>query len=107
MKLKAIALDYDGTIAEHGHLVPAVRHSIVRARERGLAVIIVTGRIHRHRTKYLDVPVAPQHAFVFSQKSGEIGGRGQAPCATSSSCWSDAPHPVVMHTCGAVTSLAG
>ena len=45
MRLKAIALDYDGTIAENDRLVPAVREAIARARDRGLVVMIVTGRI--------------------------------------------------------------
>jgi hydroxymethylpyrimidine pyrophosphatase-like HAD family hydrolase len=45
MRLRAIALDYDGTIATEGVLHPAVRASIQQARQRGLVVIIVTGRI--------------------------------------------------------------
>ena len=45
MKLKALALDYDGTIAEDGRLDPAVRRALERARLAGLAVLIVTGRI--------------------------------------------------------------
>lgn len=45
MRLKAIALDYDGTIAEHGRLSPEVRAAIRRAGQAGLVAIIVTGRI--------------------------------------------------------------
>jgi hydroxymethylpyrimidine pyrophosphatase-like HAD family hydrolase len=45
MRLKALALDYDGTIADGGSLVPEVRGAIDRARESGLVVLIVTGRI--------------------------------------------------------------
>lgn len=45
MKLKALALDYDGTIAEDGRLNPAVRGALERARSAGLVVLIVTGRI--------------------------------------------------------------
>ncbi len=45
MKLKALALDYDGTIAEHGSMAPDVRAAIGRAREAGLIILIVTGRI--------------------------------------------------------------
>src|SRR5438105_2062845 len=45
MKLSAIALDYDGTIAEHGALDAEVRHAIDMARDRNIAVVLVTGRI--------------------------------------------------------------
>ncbi|OFW13425.1 MAG: hypothetical protein A3F70_11090 [Acidobacteria bacterium RIFCSPLOWO2_12_FULL_67_14] len=45
MKLKVIALDYDGTIAQRDALDPAVRDAIARARTRGLTVLLVTGRI--------------------------------------------------------------
>jgi hypothetical protein len=45
MKLRVLALDYDGTIATHGRLDPGVRAAIGRAREHGLVVVLVTGRI--------------------------------------------------------------
>jgi len=45
MKLKVLALDYDGTIAENGVLEQDVRAAIAEAREQGLYVILVTGRI--------------------------------------------------------------
>lgn len=45
MKLLVVALDYDGTIAEDGRLHPGVREAIGAARERGLVVVLVTGRI--------------------------------------------------------------
>lgn len=45
MKLGVVALDYDGTIADHGALDPAVRAAILRARERDITVVLVTGRI--------------------------------------------------------------
>ena len=44
MKLTALALDYDGTIAVDGVLDVAVRGAIADARERGIVVILVTGR---------------------------------------------------------------
>jgi hydroxymethylpyrimidine pyrophosphatase-like HAD family hydrolase len=44
MKLAALALDYDGTIALDGALNPAVRQAIGDVRQRGVAVILVTGR---------------------------------------------------------------
>ncbi len=47
MLLRVIAIDYDGTIAEEGVLHPDVREAILEAREAGLFVVIVTGRILR------------------------------------------------------------
>jgi hydroxymethylpyrimidine pyrophosphatase-like HAD family hydrolase len=44
MKLAAVALDYDGTIAADGILSPAVRDAIGEIRRRGVAVLLVTGR---------------------------------------------------------------
>lgn len=45
MKLFALALDYDGTIAANDRLDPRVREAIAEARTRNIAVILVTGRI--------------------------------------------------------------
>ena len=45
VKLSAIALDYDGTIAQRDVLDPAVRTAIADARTRGILVLLVTGRI--------------------------------------------------------------
>lgn len=45
MTCSVIALDYDGTIASGDRLDPDVRASIDVVRARGLAVILVTGRI--------------------------------------------------------------
>lgn len=45
MKFQALALDYDGTIARDGVLDPNVRAAIAEVRTRGIAVVIVTGRI--------------------------------------------------------------
>jgi hydroxymethylpyrimidine pyrophosphatase-like HAD family hydrolase len=44
MKLSALALDYDGTIAVDGVLEPAVRAAVGEARRRGIVVVLVTGR---------------------------------------------------------------
>lgn len=45
MKLRVLALDYDGTIAVHGRLHPDVRAAILEVRDLGLVVVLVTGRI--------------------------------------------------------------
>ena len=44
MKLSAIALDYDGTIAENGIMHADVRTVVGELRRRGIAVVLVTGR---------------------------------------------------------------
>ncbi len=45
MKLSALALDYDGTIAQGEQLDPSVRDAIAYARTGGISVLLVTGRI--------------------------------------------------------------
>jgi hydroxymethylpyrimidine pyrophosphatase-like HAD family hydrolase len=45
MKLSVIALDYDGTIAQHDRLSSPVRDAIAHARTQGIVVLLVTGRI--------------------------------------------------------------
>ena len=44
MKFAALALDYDGTIATDGMLHARVREAIGEVRQRGIAVVLVTGR---------------------------------------------------------------
>jgi len=44
MKFKALALDYDGTIATNGVFSAGVRDAIGEVRQRGITVILVTGR---------------------------------------------------------------
>lgn len=70
MRIRVIALDYDGTIATDGVLDPAVRESIRLARRRGVLVVIVTGRIlseFRHVVgglEFVDGVVAENGAVV-------------------------------------------
>ena len=45
MRLFALALDYDGTIAANDRLDPLMRDAIAEARTRNIAVILVTGRV--------------------------------------------------------------
>jgi hydroxymethylpyrimidine pyrophosphatase-like HAD family hydrolase len=44
MKLAAVAIDYDGTIAVDGAFDPGARDAIAQLRLHGMAVILVTGR---------------------------------------------------------------
>ncbi len=45
MKFSVLALDYDGTIARDGQIDPDARRAINEVRSRGIAVVVVTGRI--------------------------------------------------------------
>lgn len=45
MKFCVLALDYDGTIADHGRSDPAVMAALHAARAKGIVVVLVTGRI--------------------------------------------------------------
>ncbi len=70
MLLRAIALDYDGTIATNGVMHPEVREAIKTARQSGLLVIIVTGRILRELRRvagdldFVDAVVAENGAVL-------------------------------------------
>ena len=44
-QIRAVALDYDGTLATEGGPTPAVLDAIAETRARGLRVVLVTGRI--------------------------------------------------------------
>ncbi len=44
-QIRAVALDYDGTLAMEGGPTPAVLDAIAATRARGLRVVLVTGRI--------------------------------------------------------------
>ncbi|HYC72082.1 MAG TPA: HAD-IIB family hydrolase [Opitutaceae bacterium] len=45
MRFLALATDYDGTIAHHGHVNAATLAALERAREAGRKLILVTGRL--------------------------------------------------------------
>jgi hydroxymethylpyrimidine pyrophosphatase-like HAD family hydrolase len=84
MRLRTIALDYDGTIATDGVLHPAVRDAIEQARRRGLVVVIVTGRILSDlravagNLDFVDGIVAENGAVVFLP-NGYTTALGQVP----------------------------
>ncbi len=75
MKLSVLALDYDGTIARHDTLDPAVRETIAAARAAGITVLLVTGRILddlRHAAgdlHFLDGVVAENGAVIHFPQS--------------------------------------
>lgn len=87
MKLRVVALDYDGTIAVDGHLDPDVRAAIVEVRARGVTPVLVTGRILgdlRHLVgdlRLFDAVVAENGAvlaFPHSGRSALLAARASA-----------------------------
>ncbi|HNP52081.1 MAG TPA: HAD family hydrolase [Nitrosomonas nitrosa] len=84
MRLRVIAVDYDGTIATDGILDPAVRKAIRQARNRGVLVVIVTGRILselRYVAGSLDFVdgVVAENGAVVSLPNGHTMLLGQTP----------------------------
>ena len=84
MKLSVLALDYDGTIARDDELDPAVRAAIADARERGITVLLVTGRILDDLRRvagdlhFVDGVVAENGAVVHFPDSGHTSIAGAA-----------------------------
>src|SRR5215469_3279753 len=84
MKMRALALDYDGTIAVNGVLDPRVKEAILDVRVRGVVVILVTGRILSELTKvagdvsFFDAIVA-ENGAVLSFPNGYFRRIGEPP----------------------------
>lgn len=84
MRLRVIATDYDGTIARDGVLDECVRQAIKKARQRGMLVVIVTGRILSElrsvtgRLDFVDGVVAENGAVV-ALPSGHVTLLGAPP----------------------------
>lgn len=76
MHLKALALDYDGTIADDRGLNQDVREAIARARQSGVLVLLVTGRILGDLRRvagdltFVDAVVAENGAVIAFPASG-------------------------------------
>ncbi|MEZ5489000.1 MAG: HAD hydrolase family protein [Gammaproteobacteria bacterium] len=84
MRLRVIATDYDGTIAIDGVLDPAIREAIALARQRGVLVVIVTGRIYselRNVAGCLDFVdgVVAENGAVAALPNGHVTVFGASP----------------------------
>ena len=85
MKLAAIAIDYDGTIADKGVFDPGARDAIAQLRLHGLAVILVTGRRLDELTRVagnvgcFSAIVAENGAVLHFPESGRHAVIGHAP----------------------------
>src|SRR5687768_16014360 len=75
MKLFALALDYDGTIATNDQLDPRMREAIAQARTRNIAVILVTGRLLDELRRvagdlhFVDAVIAENGALLYFPES--------------------------------------
>jgi hydroxymethylpyrimidine pyrophosphatase-like HAD family hydrolase len=85
MKLSAVAIDYDGTIADAGVFDPGARDAIAQLRLHGLAVILVTGRRLDELKKAagnvgcFSAIVAENGAVLYFPESGRHAVIGHAP----------------------------
>lgn len=89
MKLAALALDYDGTIAVDGVLDPAVREAIGFVRQRGVLVALVTGRRVDDLRRVADLT-------CFDVVVGENGGVLHFPASGRHVALAHPPHPSVI-----------
>lgn len=86
MKFSVLALDYDGTIASDGKLDPEVKAAIAEVRRRGIAVVLITGRILSDlcdiagHLDFVDAVVAENGAVVaFNGGNSRLIGLPPAP----------------------------
>ena len=88
MKLSVVALDYDGTIAQHDVLNRDVRKAIAELRIRGIVVVLVTGRILDELRRvagdlrFVDAVVAENGGVIEFPDSGYLTVIGQPPPQT-------------------------
>jgi hydroxymethylpyrimidine pyrophosphatase-like HAD family hydrolase len=77
MKYKVLATDYDGTIAHHGHVDEPTVVALHRAKDAGLLLMLVTGRVLQDFPRrfpqwtLFDRVVAENGAELFNPSSGE------------------------------------
>lgn len=88
MRFRVLALDYDGTIAQGGKLHPGVRTAIDDARAKGIAVVLVTGRIledlrrEAGDLKFLDAVVGENGAVLAFPGAGRSMTLAPPPLAS-------------------------
>ncbi|MEZ5287892.1 MAG: universal stress protein [Vicinamibacterales bacterium] len=81
VKLSALALDFDGTISRDGRLDPAVAQAIAEVRERGIVVVLVTGR------RLDDLHRSAGDLLCFDAIVGENGAVLEFPARRRRTCW--------------------
>lgn len=87
MRFRALACDYDGTLASDDRLVPGAAVALGEARDAGLRLVLVTGRSFFDLTRVcdrldlFDVVVAENGAVVYVPGAGMIREEGPPPPA--------------------------
>ena len=85
MIVRALACDYDGTLTSQDRLGPAALAALGRARERGLRLVLVTGRTFFELTRVcdrldlFDAVVAENGAVLYFPASGVLRDQAPAP----------------------------
>jgi HAD superfamily hydrolase (TIGR01484 family) len=82
---KALACDFDGTLASDDRIGPAARRALSKAREAGIKLILVTGRTLFELTRVcecldvLDAVVAENGAVLYFPRDAVIRDQGPEP----------------------------
>ena len=85
MFFKALACDFDGTLASEDRVGPAVREALAAARQAGLRLVLVTGRTFFELTRVcdcldlFDAVVAENGAVIYYPSSAMIRDQGPPP----------------------------
>jgi hydroxymethylpyrimidine pyrophosphatase-like HAD family hydrolase len=90
MKYRALATDYDGTIAHDGHVDQSTIAALERARDAGLRLILVTGRELADLFNVFDRPE------LFARIVAENGALLYDPAAKKSEQLGPAPPPALI-----------
>jgi hypothetical protein len=90
MKLSALALDYDGTIAVNDAHYPAVREAIAGVRRRGVVVVLATGR------QLTDLRRVAGDLACFDAIVAENGAVLHFPASGRHMMLAHAPHPAFL-----------
>lgn len=86
MRWKALATDFDGTLAEMGAVSPATREAIAGFRQDGGKVVLVTGRLYSDFSglgisleEFADMVVAENGALLVDPRDGTAFSFGAPP----------------------------
>jgi hypothetical protein len=87
LTFRAVACDYDGTLASHDHLAPGVVDALEQARAAGLRLVLVTGRTFFElsrvceRLDLFDGVVAENGGVLYFPADGALRAEGPPPPA--------------------------
>jgi len=91
MIVHVLAVDYDGTIAAHGHLAPVTARALGRVRESGRRLVLVTGRLLPDLRR-----VCPDVDQLFDVIVAENGAVLHLTARRETRLLGDAPEPALM-----------